>query len=85
MSSDLLVELLQALDAPQARYCELENYYAGTQALAYLSADARSALDNRFGRMVSNLLGWQSIRWLSGSVSRGLPAPMCGRIGCGWI
>ncbi|CPT00570.1 Phage portal protein, SPP1 Gp6 [Mycobacteroides abscessus subsp. abscessus] len=55
MSSDLLVELLQALDAPQARYCELENYYAGTQALAYLSADARSALDNRFGRMVSNI------------------------------
>ncbi|WP_078344636.1 phage portal protein [Mycobacteroides chelonae] len=43
------------LDAPQARYAELENYYEGKQPLAFLSSDARKALDNRFGRMASNI------------------------------
>ncbi|WP_079635081.1 phage portal protein [Mycobacteroides abscessus] len=55
MSSDMLVELLGALDAPQHRYSELELYHEGKQPLAFLSADARAALDNRFGRMVSNI------------------------------
>lgn len=51
----MLVELLGALEAPQHRYSELELYYEGKQPLAFLSADARAALDNRFGRMVSNI------------------------------
>ncbi|MFL0289322.1 phage portal protein [Mycobacterium sp. SMC-21] len=43
------------LDAPQSRYQELENYYEGKQPLAFLSNDARKALDNRFARMASNI------------------------------
>jgi hypothetical protein len=55
MSSDLLVELLQELDAPQARICELERYATGHQALAFLSPEAKQALGTRLGRMVSNI------------------------------
>lgn len=55
MSSDLLVEVLQELDAPQARICELERYATGTQALAFLSPEAKQALGTRLGRMVSNI------------------------------
>lgn len=54
-SSDQLVELLQTLDAPAARFAELERYYTGTQALAFLSPESRIALGNRFGRMASNI------------------------------
>ncbi len=55
MTSALLVELLKTLDAPQARYGELDRYYTGTQPLAFLSPEARTALGTRLGRMVSNL------------------------------
>lgn len=55
MSSDLLVELLQELDAPHGRICELERYANGTQALAFLSPEAKAALGSRLGRMVSNV------------------------------
>lgn len=54
MSSDLLVELLQTLDAPQARICELERYATGKQAMSFLSVDQRTALP-KFGRMASNI------------------------------
>jgi Phage portal protein, SPP1 Gp6-like len=52
---DLLIDLLQTLDAPQARFAELERYYSGTQALAFLSPASRSALGNRLDRMATNL------------------------------
>lgn len=55
MSDELLVELLQTLDAPQHRYAEYDRYYTGTQALAYLSPEAKVALGNRFGRVASNV------------------------------
>ncbi|BAX92045.1 chromosome partitioning protein ParA [Mycobacterium shigaense] len=42
------------LDRPQFRIAELERYFTGTQALAFLSPDQRTALD-RFGRMASNI------------------------------
>ncbi|XTP36710.1 phage portal protein [Mycobacterium sp. TJFP1] len=56
MSSDLLVELLQALDAPQHRFTELDKYASGKQALAYLSPEARIALP-ALNRIVSNIPG----------------------------
>lgn len=55
MNRDLLQSLLQRLDEPAARYAELDRYYSGTQPLAFLSPEARTALGNRFGRMASNL------------------------------
>lgn len=55
MTSDYLVELLQILDAPQHRYCELEKYYNGTQPLAFLAPEQRTALGDRLGRMCSNI------------------------------
>lgn len=55
MSDDTLIELLQELDAPQHQYAELERYYSGTQALAFLAPEARAALGGRFGRIASNI------------------------------
>ncbi|MCV7195403.1 phage portal protein [Mycobacterium angelicum] len=55
MTSDNLVELIQTLDAPQHRYCELERYYTGTQQLAFLAPEQRTALGDRLGRMCSNI------------------------------
>ena len=56
MSSQQLVDLLMALDAPQYRYAELEQYATGRQPLAYLSPDAKIALP-AFTRIVSNIPG----------------------------
>lgn len=53
--NELLQKLLQKLDEPIARYSELEQYYTGTQPLAFLSPEAKEALGTRFGRMASNL------------------------------
>lgn len=53
--SDLLTSLLQRLDEPAARYAQLNAYYTGTQPLAFLSPEAKTALGQRFGRMASNL------------------------------
>ena len=50
-----LQTLLQKLDEPMARYAYLERYYTGTQALAFLSPEAKTALGQRFGRMASNI------------------------------
>ena len=47
--------LLQKLDEPAHRYAELDRYYRGTQPLAFLSPEAKTALGNRFGRMASNI------------------------------
>ena len=52
---DQLQRMLQALDAGAARRTSLENYYAGTQPLAFLTADARDAIGSRFTRMASNV------------------------------
>ncbi len=38
-----------------ARYAELDRYYTGTQPLAFLSPEAKTALGNRFGLMSSNI------------------------------
>ncbi|MGY4709068.1 phage portal protein [Mycolicibacterium sp. CBM1] len=53
--TDLLTKLIQRLNEPLARYAELDRYYTGTQPLAYLSPESKTALGNRFGRMASNL------------------------------
>lgn len=47
--------LLQKLDEPLGAYSELDRYYSGRQALAYLAPEAKTALGNRFGRMASNI------------------------------
>ena len=54
-NSELLLKLLQKLDEPLARYSLLDTYYTGTQPLAFLSPESKTALGNRFGRMASNL------------------------------
>ena len=51
----LLMQLLQRLDEPAARYGELDRYYQGRQPLAFLSPEAKTALGNRFGLMASNI------------------------------
>ncbi|ALG85840.1 phage portal protein [Gordonia phthalatica] len=53
--TDTLTTLLQRLDEPAARYSELEHYYSGTQPLAFLAPESRTALGDRFGRMASNI------------------------------
>lgn len=53
--TDLLTQLLQKIDEPAAKYAELDRYYTGTQPLAFLSPEAKTALSDRFGRMASNL------------------------------
>ena len=50
-----LESLLQKLDEPIGTYSELDRYYSGRQALAYLAPEAKTALGNRFGRMASNI------------------------------
>lgn len=52
---DQLTRMLQTLDAGAARRTSLENYYAGSQPLAFLTADARTAIGSRFSRMASNI------------------------------
>lgn len=52
---DLLQTLLSNLDAPLARYSQLDAYYAGKQPLAFLSPEAKAAIGSRFGIMSSNL------------------------------
>lgn len=54
MTSDLLVELCQTLDAPQHRYTQLDAYAAGRQPLAYLSPAAKLAVP-ALSRIVSNI------------------------------
>lgn len=53
--NDLLEEALQALDAPQGRYAELERYARGEQRLAWISPESRKALGNRLPRLASNI------------------------------
>lgn len=53
--NDLLEEALQALDAPQGRYAELERYSRGEQRLSWISPESRKALGNRLPRLASNL------------------------------
>lgn len=55
MDLALLVDLLEALQAPQFRYAELERYYSGTQPLAFLAPESRQALGSRLDRMATNL------------------------------
>lgn len=52
---NLLTALLQKLDEKLSTYNELDAYYAGTQPLAFLTPEAKDALDSRFGRMASNI------------------------------
>lgn len=52
---ELLLQLMQKLDEPAARYNELDLYYTGRQPLAFLSPEAKTALGNRFGVMASNI------------------------------
>lgn len=55
MNNEVLTSLLQRLDEPAARYAHLNAYYTGTQSLAFLSPEAKTALGQRFGRMASNI------------------------------
>lgn len=52
---NLLDTLIQALDAGAARRSLLESYASGTQPLAFLTPEARTAIGTRFGRMASNI------------------------------
>ncbi|MDN4518148.1 phage portal protein [Mycolicibacterium austroafricanum] len=52
---DLLLQLLQRLNEPAAKYADLDRYYTGNQPLAFLSPEAKVALGNRFGLMASNI------------------------------
>lgn len=52
---ELLTGLIQRLNAPLARYSELDRYYEGRSPLAYLAPEAKTALGNRFGIMSSNI------------------------------
>lgn len=49
MTEPTQIELDQALDVRAARLHDLERYYRGSQALAYLSPEAKKALGSRFG------------------------------------
>lgn len=53
--TDLLKTMLQKLDESLAKYSELDKYYAGEQALSYLSPEARAALGNRLQRVGVNI------------------------------
>lgn len=53
--SDLLNSLLQKLDEPSARFAQLDQYYAGEQALAFLAPDSKKALGDRLSRMSVNI------------------------------
>ncbi|KUI01295.1 hypothetical protein AU189_13420 [Mycolicibacterium acapulense] len=52
---EILLQLLQRLGEPLARYSDLDRYYTGIQPLAFLSPEAKIALGNRFGIMSSNI------------------------------
>jgi len=52
---ELILQLMQRLDEPAARYSDLDRYYQGQQPLAFLSPEAKLALGNRFGVMASNI------------------------------
>jgi hypothetical protein len=52
---ELLTTMIQRLNEPAARYAELDRYYTGTQPLAFLSPEAKTALGNRFDLMSSNI------------------------------
>jgi hypothetical protein len=51
----LLTDLLKAVDANAHHYRELNQYSRGMQPLAFLSPESKAALDNRFGRIASNI------------------------------
>lgn len=53
--TDTLTALVQKLDARQARFQLLDQYYAGRQPLAFLAPAARDALGGRLDRMAANL------------------------------
>jgi len=55
VTADLLTTLAQRLDESSARITELDRYYNGTQPLAFLAPEAKDAMNNRLGRMASNL------------------------------
>ncbi len=55
VNAEVLKQLLQRLNEPLARYADLDRYYEGTQPLAFLSPEAKTALGNRFGVMSSNI------------------------------
>ncbi|ULN33617.1 phage portal protein [Mycolicibacterium smegmatis] len=60
---DLLITLVRKLDERQGMYRDLNLYARGEQPLAFLAPEARAALNNRFGRIASNIprLAVQSI------------------------
>ncbi|HEY0888674.1 MAG TPA: phage portal protein [Nocardioides sp.] len=53
--ADLLHTLTDQLDAPQSDFARWDAYYDGVQPLAFLSPEAKAALGDRLGRMVSNV------------------------------
>lgn len=60
---DLLITLVRKLDERQGMYRDFNLYARGEQPLAFLAPEARAALNNRFGRIASNIprLAVQSI------------------------
>jgi len=55
LSSELLVHLLQELDAPQHRLTVYRNYYLGQQPISFVSPESQKAIGNRLARLVVNV------------------------------
>lgn len=53
--TDTLTTLIQRLDEQEPRASLLDQYYAGTQPMAFLAPEAKAALGNRLTTMSSNL------------------------------
>lgn len=56
MSSDLLVDLLRMLDAPQGRISLFNRYYRGDQALSFTAPEVQKALNGRFPKVSVNYI-----------------------------
>ncbi|KXP10061.1 phage portal protein [Tsukamurella pseudospumae] len=53
--TDTLTNMLQAVDAPAARYSRLDAYYAGNSPLSYLAPEAAALLGDRLRRVRANI------------------------------
>ncbi|WP_099025625.1 phage portal protein [Mycolicibacterium palauense] len=55
MSNELVIELCQALDAPQHKFAQYGRYYRGEQALSFVSPESAAAIGNRLSKLIVNV------------------------------
>jgi hypothetical protein len=55
LASDLLVELLRELEAPQNRYARYGQYYRGDNPLQFVSPESQAAIGRRLSKLVVNV------------------------------